>query len=83
LGTDENAPQPGVPYTIPGPYYSITEELLINVPKFGAKGTSGASELIQTTGIPETSTWAMLGIGFAGIGLLGMTKRRKAPRYAL
>jgi hypothetical protein len=33
--------------------------------------------------IPEASTWAMLGIGFAGIGLLGAAKRRKAPRYAL
>jgi hypothetical protein len=34
-------------------------------------------------GIPELSTWAMLGIGFAGFGLVGLTKRRKAPRYAL
>ena len=34
-------------------------------------------------GVPETSTWAMLGVGFAGISLLGMTKRRKGSRYAL
>jgi hypothetical protein len=82
LGTDENAPVPGLPYVITAPY-SLTEELLITVPASGSKGTSGASELIQTISIPETSTWAMLGIGFAGIGLLGVSKRRKAPRYAL
>jgi hypothetical protein len=33
--------------------------------------------------IPEPSTWAMLGVGFAGIGLVGVTKRRKTSRYAL
>ena len=34
-------------------------------------------------GIPEPSTWALLGIGFAGFGLVGMSKRRKGSRYAL
>jgi PEP-CTERM motif len=33
--------------------------------------------------VPEPSTWAMLGLGFAGIGLVGLTKRGKASRYAL
>jgi hypothetical protein len=33
--------------------------------------------------VPEPSTWAMLGLGFAGIGLVGLTKRRKGSRYAL
>jgi hypothetical protein len=33
--------------------------------------------------IPEASTWAMLGVGFAGIGLVGMTRHRKGSRYAL
>jgi hypothetical protein len=33
--------------------------------------------------IPEPSTWAMLGLGFAGIGLVGLTKRGRAARYAL
>jgi PEP-CTERM motif len=33
--------------------------------------------------VPEPATWAMLGLGFAGMGLLGLTRRRKSPRYAL
>ena len=31
---------------------------------------------------PEPSTWAMLGMGFAGIGFVGFRKRRR-PRYAI
>ena len=27
--------------------------------------------------VPEPATWAMLGLGFAGMGLLGLTRRRK------
>lgn len=42
---------------------------------YGGVALSGA--------VPEASTWAMLGVGFAGIGLLGASRRRKAPRYAL
>jgi hypothetical protein len=33
--------------------------------------------------VPELSTWAMLGLGFAGIGLVGLAKRGKVSRYAL
>jgi hypothetical protein len=33
--------------------------------------------------VPEPATWAMLGLGFAGMGLLGLARRRKGPRYAL
>jgi PEP-CTERM motif len=33
--------------------------------------------------IPEASTWAMLGLGFAAIGFVSMTRRRKGSRYAL
>jgi hypothetical protein len=32
--------------------------------------------------VPEPATWAMLGLGFAGMGLLGLTRRRKNSRYA-
>lgn len=47
----------------------------------GAGGSlSGTASIVA---VPEPSTWAMLGMGFAGIGLLGVTKRRKASRYAL
>jgi PEP-CTERM motif len=33
--------------------------------------------------VPEPSTWAMMLLGFAGVGLVGLTKRGKASRYAL
>ena len=46
----------------------------------GAGGSLSGTASI--TPVPEASTWAMLGIGFAGVGLAGITKRRKAPRYA-
>jgi hypothetical protein len=29
--------------------------------------------------IPEASTWAMLGVGFAGLGLVGFSRRKSAP----
>jgi hypothetical protein len=32
--------------------------------------------------VPEPATWAMLGLGFAGMGLVGLTRRRKNCRYA-
>jgi hypothetical protein len=43
----------------------------------------GAGYAIQESGtlsvaaVPELSTWAMLGLGFAGLGVVG---RRRAPR---
>jgi hypothetical protein len=47
----------------------------------GAGGSlSGTASIVP---IPEPSTWAMFAIGFAGTGLIGMTKRRKVARYAL
>ena len=33
--------------------------------------------------VPEASTWAMLGTGFAAIGLVGLSRRRRGSRYAL
>jgi hypothetical protein len=62
------------------------EQYFVNV-VFTQKTVTGATNTgfnaTFSGAVPETSTWAMLGVGFAGIGLLGMTKRRKAPRYAL
>jgi hypothetical protein len=68
--------------------YSLTEEYVITVP-LPVPPTALSTISLDTTYngpapfIPETSTWAMFGIGFAGVGLLGMTKRRKVSRYAL
>ena len=35
----------------------------------------------MTTGVPEPSTWAMLGLGFGLMALVGF--RRRAPRFAI
>jgi PEP-CTERM motif len=59
----------------PGTYYAeITGT--VNVPRLGVGGT------VTTLAVPEPSTWVMLGIGFAGIGLAGLTRRGKGARYA-
>ena len=42
-----------------------------------------SGDFSATPVVPEPATWAMLGLGFAGMGLLGLTRRRKGPRYAL
>ena len=60
----------------PGTYYAeITGN--VNVPFLGVGGT-----VTTEAAVPELSTWAMFGIGFAGIGLAGLTRRRTGSRYA-
>jgi hypothetical protein len=60
-----------------GTYYAeITGN--VNVPLLGVGGTVTT----LAAAVPELSTWAMLGIGFAGIGLAGLTRRRTGSRYA-
>jgi hypothetical protein len=61
----------------PGTYYAeITGT--VNVPLLGVGGTVTTLAAV----VPELSTWAMLGIGFAAIGLAGLTRRRTGSRYA-
>jgi hypothetical protein len=67
------------PVSVTAPF-SVTEEFVIK-----SNGLSGASNnTIDLRGnvVPEPATWAMLGLGFAGMGLLGLTRRRKGSRYA-
>ena len=52
---------------------------------FDQKNLTGKNTLFLayfTTNVPELSTWAMFGIGFAAIGVVGLSKRRKGSRYA-
>ncbi len=37
---------------------------------------------VAVTAVPEPSTWAMMALGFAGLGLAGWRRRRAAPRLA-
>jgi PEP-CTERM motif len=66
--------------------YSLTEVYVLSMPiptQLLSTIDLQTSPIGRAPFVPEPSTWAMLGIGFAGIGLLGAAKRRKAPRYAL
>ena len=44
-----------------------------NIAGFGADGTV---DLVTTSGVPEPSTWAMLIVGFAGLGYAGWRRGR-------
>jgi hypothetical protein len=35
------------------------------------------------SGVPELSTWAMMLLGFAGLGYAGFRQTRKSPRFAI
>lgn len=63
---------------------ALTADAQQYVIKF-ATPVESANDTIQltTVAVPEPSTWAMLVLGFAGIGLAGLTRRRKGLRYAL
>jgi hypothetical protein len=36
-----------------------------------------------TPSVPEPSTWAMMLLGFAGLGYAGFKRARKSPRFAI
>jgi len=44
---------------------------------------SGSQSLEITTAIPETSTWAMMLLGFAGIGFMGYRRARSGSPFRL
>ncbi len=49
---------------------------------FTAKSASPAFEFDMAAGVPEPATWAMMGIGFAGLAFAGFRTRRPAISIA-
>jgi hypothetical protein len=65
--------------TVPGDTYAYTFNYSNNTAGHG----SAPSELVVTfAAVPETSTWAMLLLGFAGLGLASYRVRRAAASVA-
>jgi hypothetical protein len=65
--------------------YELQDLFVIKLSSAAAtgKGQSDNSTIdLSYAAVPELSTWAMIGLGFAGVGLMGLTKRRKGTRYA-
>jgi hypothetical protein len=65
--------------TVPGKSYTYSFDFSNNTGGLGAT----PSELVVTAGsVPEASTWAMLLLGFAGLGFASYRGRRAAVRIA-
>jgi PEP-CTERM motif len=62
-----------------GAFTSDETQFAIN---FTAASQSFGGSAQLTTGVPEPSTWAMMLLGFAGLGLLGYRKTRSANALA-
>ena len=69
--------------TSPGGSYS-GKSTSTNVFFGGTVYTGGVAEITYTyTTVPEPSTWAMMGLGFAGLGFAGMRSTRKSAARAI
>jgi hypothetical protein len=61
----------------PGPY-SVTEEYIITA---GLGGGSANSTIVVS--VPETSTWAMMILGFLGVGFMAYRNKSRDPMLRL
>jgi hypothetical protein len=66
-------------FTAAGPF-SMTEAATLGLR--GGASITGFNESMETAAIPEPSTWAMLGLGFGAIALMGFKRSRKVERLA-
>lgn len=57
--------------------YVVTITGTVNVRDLGVGGS------VTTSTIPEAPTWAMMGLGFAGLGAVGFVTRRKGERHVV
>jgi hypothetical protein len=55
--------------------FSVTE--LYQISSSGLSGAANDTIDLSAATVPAPATWAMLGIGFAMMGLVGVTRRRK------
>ena len=66
--------------TGPGSLYSVTEKFAITATGNFLNGS--ANSTIDVAGAPEPSTWAMMLLGFVGLGFLGYRTSRKPVSIA-
>ena len=65
---------------VTGPY-GLAESLTLTLQPGAVVGVQNVS--MDVSAIPEPSTWVMMGGGFALLGLLGLRKRNRTPRFAV
>ena len=61
--------------------YGMAEQLTLTLAPGAEVGIQGIS-MVATSGVPEPSTWVMMGGGFALLAALGL-RRRKTARFAV
>ena len=65
----------GAPTSLTSPF-SLTEQFTLALPAHGELLNRG--QAIVLSSVPEPSTWAMMLIGFAGLGFAAFRGRRRA-----
>ena len=62
---------------------AIVETLVGNMPNQSEDGIFVTAQRIQEVGTPEPSTWAMMLLGFAGVGFVSYRARKRSVAVAL